>query len=145
MKDKFDIKKILIITVFIGLILTIFGLLSRNNPVETFNTGKSEITIINLTKKTEFNYLLITGVALIFISLSLFFLENLKNNKVDNLTELTAKEKQIFNLIKEGKTNKEIATELFISLSTVKTHINNIFKKLNITKRQELIAKFKRD
>lgn len=37
-----------------------------------------------------------------------------------------------------GKSNNEIAEQHFISLSTVKTHINNIYKKLNISSREEL-------
>jgi len=54
------------------------------------------------------------------------------------LNQLSPREKLIYNGIKNGKTNKEIASELFISLSTVKTHINNIYKKLDITSREEL-------
>ena len=46
---------------------------------------------------------------------------------------------QIYLLVQAlDKTNKEIASELFISLSTVKTHINNLNKKLNVTSRKEL-------
>ena len=46
-------------------------------------------------------------------------------------------------MIIEGKSNKEIAKELFISLSTVKTRITNIYKKLNLSNRGDLICKFK--
>jgi len=44
-------------------------------------------------------------------------------------------------LILQGKSNKEIANELFISLSTVKTHITNIYNKLKVSSRQELLRK----
>jgi DNA-binding NarL/FixJ family response regulator len=40
----------------------------------------------------------------------------------------------------EGKTNKEIAQELFVELSTVKTHINNIYRQLNVGTRKEASA-----
>lgn len=55
---------------------------------------------------------------------------------------LTEREKEILQLISEGKSNKEIASELNIALSTVKTHINNIYKSLMINSRKDLI-KFK--
>lgn len=54
---------------------------------------------------------------------------------------LTPQEQRIAKLITEGKSNKEIASELFISLSTVKTHINNIYKKLGVGSRSELRIK----
>lgn len=57
-----------------------------------------------------------------------------------DLTEqLTNKEKEILNLITIGKSNKEIAGELFIELSTVKTHINKIYSKLKISQRKEAV------
>ena len=57
------------------------------------------------------------------------------------LPDLSKQEKNIQNLILQGKTNKEIAIELFISLSTVKTHITNIYSKLKVSSRQELFQK----
>ncbi|TMU51083.1 response regulator transcription factor [Flagellimonas algicola] len=54
---------------------------------------------------------------------------------------LSRQEKNVKALILEGKTNKEIANELFISLSTVKTHITSIYSKLNVKGRQELLQK----
>ena len=50
---------------------------------------------------------------------------------------LTQKEQEIFTLIKEGKSNKEIASALFVELSTVKSHINNIYSKLGVSNRRE--------
>ena len=55
--------------------------------------------------------------------------------------ELSRQEHTIRNLILQGKTNKEIANELFISLSTVKSHITNIYSKLQVTSRTELFQK----
>ncbi len=56
--------------------------------------------------------------------------------------QLTNQEQNILNLILENKTNKQIADALFISLSTVKTHVNNIFKKLKVQSREEIKALF---
>lgn len=53
---------------------------------------------------------------------------------------LTKRESEICLLMAEGKSNKEIAEELFISEGTVKVHLHNIFQKLEITKRGQLIT-----
>lgn len=50
----------------------------------------------------------------------------------DYLNEkLTERELEILQLIQEGKSNNEIATNLYITVHTVKIHVNNILKKLN--------------
>lgn len=59
--------------------------------------------------------------------------------QLDLTEQLTNKEKEILNLITIGKSNKEIAGELFIELSTVKTHINKIYSKLKISQRKEAV------
>lgn len=59
------------------------------------------------------------------------------------LNELSERQKEVYDLIISGKTNKEIMTELFIEQSTLKSHINQIYKKLNIKSRRELKSKLK--
>jgi DNA-binding CsgD family transcriptional regulator len=54
------------------------------------------------------------------------------------LNKLTSRQREVYDLIIEGKSNKEIKNILFIEQSTLKTHINQIYKKLNIKSRQEL-------
>lgn len=56
---------------------------------------------------------------------------------------VTNREKQIIQLIQAGKTNQEIADELFISLATVKDHNNNLFRKCGVRNRVELANKFR--
>ncbi|MGB0896269.1 MAG: response regulator transcription factor [Flavobacteriaceae bacterium] len=51
---------------------------------------------------------------------------------------LTPQEQNVFELMHQKHTNKQIAELLFISVSTVKTHINNIYSKLNISSRKEV-------
>ncbi len=53
---------------------------------------------------------------------------------------LTDREVQILGLLAEGKSNKGIAQALFISESTVKTHLKSLFNKLDATSRAEAIA-----
>jgi DNA-binding CsgD family transcriptional regulator len=50
---------------------------------------------------------------------------------------LSEREKEVLRKIMEGKSNKQIADELFIELSTVKTHINKIYKTLKVSNRKE--------
>lgn len=58
--------------------------------------------------------------------------------------ELTTREMEILLLMAEGKTNQDIADELYIALKTVKTHVSNILSKLNVQDRtQAVIYAFK--
>lgn len=52
---------------------------------------------------------------------------------------LTTREKEVLKLILDGKVNKQIAANLFISCETVKSHIKHIFKKLNVTNRVQAV------
>lgn len=64
------------------------------------------------------------------------------SNPVKVAPSLTKKEEEILEFIKTGKSNKEIASALFIELSTVKTHINKIYSKLGIKNRKEAKSYF---
>ncbi|MDP1547605.1 MAG: kelch repeat-containing protein [Anaerolineales bacterium] len=52
-------------------------------------------------------------------------------------TELTEREREILRLIASGTSNKDIASQLFISVNTVKVHLRNIFAKIGVTSRTE--------
>lgn len=65
-------------------------------------------------------------------------MQNLRTNHSVALHEsLTNREKEILLLIAEGKTNQEIADELFIALKTVKVHVSNILSKLEVQDRTQ--------
>jgi len=80
-------------------------------------------------------------LAVLILLVFLYFDKRFKFSKTKTLDALTTQEQKVVNAIKEGKTNKEIASDLFISLSTVKTHINSIYKKLEVRSRKELLTK----
>ena len=54
---------------------------------------------------------------------------------------LTAREMEVVRLIAQGHSNTEIATALYVSDATVKTHINHIFSKLGARDRSQVIVK----
>lgn len=58
----------------------------------------------------------------------------------DPLDALTEQEHKILALIAEGKTNKEIAAEVYLSDKTVKNYVSNILSKLNMRRRSEAAA-----
>jgi DNA-binding NarL/FixJ family response regulator len=55
--------------------------------------------------------------------------------------DLTEREKEILQCIADGKSNKEISDTLFVSVETVKSHIKNLYKKLNVKNRVEAAMK----
>jgi DNA-binding CsgD family transcriptional regulator len=62
-----------------------------------------------------------------------------QSNKALSIALLTAKEQEVLQLISTGRSNKEIAGELFISMATVKSHINSIYKKTGAGNRKAII------
>ena len=58
--------------------------------------------------------------------------------------ELSKRELEILNLLAQGHSNQEIAAKLFVSLSTVKTHNQNLFEKLDVKRRIQAVEKAKR-
>lgn len=64
-----------------------------------------------------------------------------RSKKSDEYENLTDREKQLLDLLAKGYRYKEIAAELFISLETVRTHIRNIYDKLQVNSRTEALNK----
>lgn len=67
-------------------------------------------------------------------------MSRMRQKKEQSLHEdLTEREFEILLLIAQGKSNQEIADELFIALKTVKTHVSNILNKLNVSDRTQAV------
>jgi DNA-binding NarL/FixJ family response regulator len=85
-----------------------------------------------------------TGEALISPSITLRLLRNLAPAKAPTAAKprqaLTDREIELIKAIARGRTNDEIAAELFISLSTVKSHLTAIQRKLGVRNRVEIAA-----
>ena len=61
-----------------------------------------------------------------------------KLKQLKHVYKITKREQQVLELVYQGLSNKQIANSLIISQHTVKTHIENIYKKLNINSRSQI-------
>jgi DNA-binding CsgD family transcriptional regulator len=64
--------------------------------------------------------------------------QRVRKRTVETRDDLTAQEAQIARLAREGVSNSEIGTRLFISRSTVEYHLHKVFTKLGISSRHQL-------
>ena len=67
-----------------------------------------------------------------------YILKNLYNEKIkpgagDTIYEFTGRELEILSLIAEGKSNEEMAEQLFLSVRTVEKHISNLYQKMGVS------------
>ena len=64
--------------------------------------------------------------------------ETARKRTIETVNELTAQEAQIARLARNGSSNPEIGTQLFLSPRTVEWHLRKVFTKLGISSRKEL-------
>ncbi|UNZ00249.1 LuxR C-terminal-related transcriptional regulator [Zhouia spongiae] len=89
-------------------------------------------------KWTPFLIALLSGSLLANVYLLIRSKKEKREKDAHLINTLSSQEQKVLSLILNNKTNKEIASEIFVSLSTVKTHINNIYKKLGVQSREEV-------
>lgn len=129
------------------------------NVVCVFLCIVSTVTIIDQRTKYDFFvdeeiiyvifWLVFNTVNIIFVWESFFItsdgnsdLGTFKQDRVEDLFakyELSEREKEIATYILNGKNNKEIATEMFLSPNTIKVHASNLYKKLGASNRVQAI------
>jgi len=61
-------------------------------------------------------------------------------NSSNRIGHLTSRQREVLALVARGKTNKEIAEELVLSLRTVERHIADIYTKIGVRHRSEAVA-----
>ena len=123
------LKRVMIVFIIVFSIMLIESML----PTEVSIGGPIVVTILHLFG--------------IYYTLKYIFLDNEKLTstsfeKISNVLKennITERETEIILLILESYTNKEISDSLFISEGTVKNHIYNIYKKLDVRNRTELV------
>jgi DNA-binding CsgD family transcriptional regulator len=104
----------------------------RNDNSPYFKSFRRQFPI---SEKPKWLYILIFLFIGVFISVSIF----IKDRKRRKIKKLSMQERRIFELLHKGASNQEISDEYNIELSTVKSHVSNIFSKLNIKSRKEAI------
>ena len=103
-----------------------FAILRKELPVQK---GTSSLWMYFMVG----GFFFLTGVFL-----TVWYLQK-KNNPSKKLQTLSIQERKIFDLMKAGHSNKEISEQHNIGLSTVKSHVSNIYNKLQIKSRKEAI------
>lgn len=83
------------------------------------------------------------GWALLLLPVFLWYRRGRKRTPSTLFSELSTKEQALLADIATGMSNKELAESHHISLSTVKTHLNNIYRKTGLENRKELIAQIR--
>lgn len=118
------------------------SLLSRNYPswrlglVDTFYTKNfGQIYFHLIPKRIKDN----TVYSLYLVPQNLLLKQSITRDP--NPYDLSKRELEIVELVMKGHTNQDIASELFISIHTVKTHLQNIFKKVGVSNRTSLCLK----
>ena len=66
------------------------------------------------------------------------------DTKLVSQLELSKRELEVLGLLAQGHSNQEIAATLYISVSTVKTHLQNLFEKLEVKRRMQAVEKARR-
>jgi DNA-binding CsgD family transcriptional regulator len=82
---------------------------------------------------------IVAGVLIIAAGIVMIIHVYRKRKVLKIFRALSQREATIIKCIADGKSNKEIAAELNVELSTVKTHVNNIYTKLNVKGRKDIL------
>ena len=69
--------------------------------------------------------------------------EFVRNTKIIETLTISKRELQVLEQLAHGLTNQQVADQLFISINTVKTHVKNLYEKLEVTGRTKAILKAK--
>lgn len=102
----------------------------RNDNSRYFKSFRRKFPV---SEKPKWQYILILIFTALFIYVSIF----IKDRKRRRIKKLSVQERRIFELLQKGASNQEISDKYNIELSTVKSHVSNIFSKLNIKSRKE--------
>tara|TARA_R110000751_G_scaffold62520_5_gene129072 strand:- start:92802 stop:93482 length:681 start_codon:yes stop_codon:yes gene_type:complete len=123
--------------------VSLLGKLKDSNiPPSEYLFLEEKLAYINqevVMEKLKWSRSVNIGLIALILLLTYLVVRQRKGQNKSILPELSKQETLVRNLILQGKSNKEIANELYISLSTVKSHITNIYSKSNVANRRELL------
>lgn len=92
-----------------------------------------------LPNKSENKTVLLLIVGLLLGILIVYFIWRNGLGKKKKLQKLSIQERKIYELLREGASNQEISDQCCIGLSTVKSHVSNIYSKLGVKSRKEIM------
>jgi DNA-binding CsgD family transcriptional regulator len=109
---------------------------NENSPY--FNSFRQKFPTVNSssTDKKNAGYIIFLACVSGIILISVLIYIKKKTRRVE---QLSIQERKIFDLIRNGQSNKEISAECNIELTTVKSHVSSIYAKLKIKSRKEAI------
>jgi DNA-binding NarL/FixJ family response regulator len=111
----------------------------------------SQYSLISKSTSIEF---IIAGIAIVFFFVGLYINKRknttdvakskpeIDTKKIEDLG-LSKREYEVLCKLAKGHSNKEIASLLFVSESTIKTHVSNVYTKLDVKRRTQAIQKAK--
>jgi len=153
-QDDFSESTLKKLKIIIGTIITLnlFGIIESG--IYYINTSNSTSTILNAL---EYRFISLDILKFVICIIGIRHLynsfEQLFNQRSigDNLEAfcvkhaLTTRQREIIELIIDGYSNKEIGDQLHITEGTVKTHVYNIFKKTDVSSRNQILHKIMHD
>jgi DNA-binding NarL/FixJ family response regulator len=118
----------------------------------------SEDTILNALKKGAFGYvwksemeylvqaisIVVSGGAMISPTIAVKLMQSFRKQPVDNpdyTEKLTVREKQVLEILSTGETCEKAAEIINVAVSTLRTHIRNIYEKLHVNNRTAMLKK----
>lgn len=114
--------------------------------------GSLSVVILLLFQLEKWSLFILTGSENLFFVISgflflilglitsrYFYIKNETQKRQRAKSSLSEQELKVLKLIAEGKSNREIGEQLFIAETTVKSHVSNIFTKLNAKRRTEAV------
>lgn len=116
-----------------GVLIILLQVLNYENVIHRLSSDAFSVAIA----------LIFTGIGLWigFLNFNKTKSATTSNEKVGKSFGLSKRELEVLVLIADGHSNQEIADKLFVSLNTVKTHMSNIFSKLNVQRRTQAVQK----
>ncbi|NQY05242.1 MAG: hypothetical protein HRT68_03300 [Flavobacteriaceae bacterium] len=115
-----------------------FSLYSEKRKDEDHSYMKTFRSKFDLPKPERDNTLILVIIGVALCGLAYLF-GKYGFKKKSGYEKLTVQERKIFELLRNGATNQDIANTYNIGLSTVKSHVSSIYSKLNIKSRKEVI------
>lgn len=127
-------------------IIMLTSINEKQSVLSAFHSGANAYCMKDIKSEELINIIkaVMTGAVWIDPNIARYILDILQttgipaeNKTPNNIFNLTAREREILKLIAEGRSNKDIAEKLVLSLHTVKNHVKNIIQKLAVDDRTQ--------